>query len=101
MAGTGDCHSGHSDSPKRLFLHRRPETRGLLPDGDPEPPRFNLSGAGEEASWTLGLALRTRALWLVLLATNLSGAGIIGVLVNQVAYLKEFYSDAGRLGVRH
>lgn len=78
-----------------FFLHRRPEDRGLLPDGDPEPPRFNLSGAGEEASWTLGLALRTRALWLVLLATNLSGAGIIGVLVNQVAYLKEFYSDAG------
>ena len=29
-----------------LFLHRRPEDRGLLPDGDPEPPRFSLSDDG-------------------------------------------------------
>ncbi len=81
-----------------LFLHRRPEDRGLLPDGAAESPRIRDSSAPRESSWTLGLALRTRAFWLVLLATNLSGSGIIGVLVNQVAYLKEFYSDAGAVG---
>ena len=81
-----------------LFLHRRPEDRGLLPDGDPEPIRLPNSAEPIELSWTLGLALRTRAFWMVLLATNLSGSGIIGVLVNQVAYLKEFYSDGWAVG---
>ena len=80
------------------FLHRRPEDQGLLPDGEPEPIRLRNTSDSAESSWTLGLALRTRAFWLVLLATNLSGSGIIGVLVNQVAYLKEFYSDAGAVG---
>lgn len=81
-----------------MFLHRRPEDRGLLPDGEPDPIRLPNTSDSAESSWTLGLALRTRAFWLVLLATNLSGSGIIGVLVNQVAYLKEFYSDAGAVG---
>ena len=81
-----------------LFLHRRPEDRGLFPDGDPEPIRLPNSTEPVESSWTLGLALRTRAFWMVLLATNLSGSGIIGVLVNQVAYLKEFYSDGWAVG---
>ena len=71
-------------TPAWIFLRRRPEDLGLLPDGDPPPaesspaaPSGPLGAAGPqpsrasrgEASWTLGEARRTRAFWLLVVAT--------------------------------
>lgn len=60
--------------PSVLFMRKRPEDVGLLPDGDlrrtgeggtPERP-----APAAEASWTLAEALRTRAFWLIALFTT-------------------------------
>ncbi|MCH7607020.1 MAG: MFS transporter [Chloroflexi bacterium] len=69
-------------TPAWLFLRRRPEDMGLLPDGDPPPPERAPDGpaaaAGrrapsrarpDEVSWTLAEARRTRAFWLLVVAT--------------------------------
>jgi sugar phosphate permease len=60
--------------PSVLFMRRRPEDLGLLPDGDlrrtgeggtPERP-----ARAAEVSWTLAEALHTRAFWLIALFTT-------------------------------
>ncbi len=59
-----------------IFMKRRPEDVGLLPDGDVHPPG-SIDAAGRrrpqplEASWSLREAMGTRALWLIILATGL------------------------------
>ncbi|MEE9199688.1 MAG: MFS transporter [Dehalococcoidia bacterium] len=80
-----------------LLMRRRPEDMGLTPDGDP-PTKSEEEGAmpalpAREDSWTLASAIRTRPFWLMLVANNLGVAGLIGVLINQVAYLGESFSD--------
>jgi len=53
--------------PPLLFLHRRPEDLGLLPDGDlaPDPTAEALPVAPVDDDFTLREALRTRAYWLI------------------------------------
>lgn len=60
--------------PAYLFLRRRPEDYGLLPDGasegprdTPAPPREAARVAADAAPWTVREAMRTRALWLLVL----------------------------------
>jgi sugar phosphate permease len=80
-----------------LLFRGKPEDMGLRPDGEPTPSADVADAGGpvaEETAWTLALAVRTPAFWLVLFANNLAGAGTIGILVNQVAYLKENFSDS-------
>jgi MFS family permease len=65
--------------PTLLFIKRRPEDVGLLPDGDtPDGPDSTATSAGRarpviEANWSVREATRTRALWLIILATGLGG----------------------------
>jgi sugar phosphate permease len=77
-----------------LFLRRRPEDMGLLPDGDktavPDGGPVAV-GSGHETSWTLAAALRTRALWFLIVSTS------VGVCVNGAIsfHLFAFYKDQG------
>jgi MFS family permease len=60
--------------PAYLFLRRRPEDYGLLPDGasegsrdTPVRPREAARAAADAAPWTVREAMRTRAFWLLIL----------------------------------
>jgi MFS family permease len=95
-----------------LFLRRRPEDIGLLPDGDtrpraaataldPEPERRATAEGGSmpadratparaavrDASWRLGEALRTRTFWLLLGSSGLTGFTVAGVTTYQIPLL--------------
>jgi MFS family permease len=61
--------------PAGLFMRRRPEDLGLLPDGETaklESGGLTAAAAPQDAevSWTLQEARRTRALWLILVAVS-------------------------------
>ena len=78
-----------------LFMRRSPEDMGLLPDGD-TPDGHGEPGAAHGASatdveypWTLGEALRTRALWLLLGVQTFGFAGLMPVIIHQVAYIQD------------
>lgn len=47
-----------------ILMRRDPESVGLGPDGDPQPPRAAAAGARPPA-WTTARAVRTRAFWLL------------------------------------
>ena len=61
-------------APALVYLRRRPEDYGLLPDGEPPPEPTNGS-EGEpretEAQWTTSQARKTAAFWLILLTTSI------------------------------
>jgi MFS family permease len=89
--------------PVAIFVRRRPEDMGLLPDGDdPESISLKSQGLAEttnissgERIWTLRDALRTKALWLLLVGFNLAGLSISGVMIHLIPYLldKGFSKD--------
>jgi MFS family permease len=82
--------------PAVILVRRRPEDMGLMPDGD-EPksaeaedvafPEAGSISAGERI-WTLGEALRTRALWLVLLSFTMGGLSMSGVIIHFIPYVE-------------
>ena len=82
--------------PVALFLRRQPEDMGLRPDGD-SPAEEDGDGfdspqsyaAGEEASFTLSQALRTRAFYLILFATSALAFNIGGINFNLIPYLTD------------
>ncbi len=63
-------------APALVYLRRRPEDYGLLPDGDAPAPtgapgaRGARASAPQEATWTSGAARRTLAFWLILLTMS-------------------------------
>ena len=57
--------------PALLVMYRRPEDRGLLPDGDPVPVGAAAVAASTERAFTLREAVRTPAYWLVGAGTTL------------------------------
>lgn len=87
--------------PTTLFMRRRPEDMGLLPDGEPAPIETEKNGSGEaraasaakgadlEESWTLKEALRMPTLWLIIAATDLAGMSISGIGFHQVPYVTD------------
>ena len=85
--------------PGYLVLRNRPEDLGLYPDGASGPPESGRGGgrrmpAGARArdyDFTLKQAMRTRVLWLIVLASFLSILGGGAVSFHQVAY----YQDLG------
>lgn len=86
--------------PSALFVRRRPEDVGLLPDGDTTESRAAHASAVEagtataikvEYPWTLKQALRTRALWMLTLAMSQFSLGIGAINLHLVSYL----TDAG------
>ena len=86
-----------------LFIRRRPEDIGLLPDGvgrdqaRPDGFRGEASGAegvpalpeDGETSWTTREALRTRAFWMLAIASLLGVMGSSGLAFNMVPYFRE------------
>jgi MFS family permease len=92
-----------------IFLRRRPEDIGLLPDGATRPSSVtdptgemrtgrtsatavlgaeSASGtAPREPSWQLGEALRTRTFWLLLASSGLTGFTVAGVTTYQIPLL--------------
>jgi MFS family permease len=89
--------------PVAIFVRRRPEDMGLLPDGDePESISTKSEGLAEttnissgERIWTLREALRTKTLWFLLVGFNLAGLSISGVMIHLIPYLlaKGFSKD--------
>ena len=82
--------------PPLIFIARRPEDMGLEPDPAPvgrEAPADGVpssgDGAAPETNFTVGQALRTRALWILAV---FSGAGFMvqaGVSLHQVSHYIE------------
>ena len=77
--------------PALIFMKRRPEDVGLLPDGDaPQDPASAATPAQRarpvtEVSWSVREAVRTRALWLIILATGLAGMVVQGINLHALA----------------
>ena len=74
-----------------IFMRRQPEDLGLLPDGDVatrEPGESANSGAvsGDEATWTLTSATRTRTLWMLVLGSNFVGFSTASVSFHQIPF---------------
>ncbi len=78
-------------TPVLLFLRRRPEDMGLLPDGDLAPA---TTAAGKppptiDVTWTRREALRNRTFWLLAFAIPLGMMGMGVVNQHFVAYLTD------------
>lgn len=74
--------------PPALFIRRRPEDIGLLPDGDPVPESLDdLPLDVSEDSFTLSEAVHTRAYWLVGIAIGLLMLTGGSINFHQVPYL--------------
>ena len=85
-----------------LFIRRRPEDIGLLPDGASQAQATTNGRPGEasaiedgvpledgEPSWTTREALRTRAFWMLAIAALLGVMGSSGLAFNMVPYFRE------------
>ena len=85
-----------------LFIRRRPEDIGLLPDGASQAQATTNGRPGEasttedgslpedgEPSWTTHEALRTRAFWMLAIAALLGVMGSSGLAFNMVPYFRE------------
>ena len=82
--------------PAFLFIRRSPEDLGLFPDGR-DPGRdlernddiSDAKGTNQaEESWTLGEALRTKELWLMLIGFNTAGLAFSGVMIHYYPYMQ-------------
>ena len=63
-----------------IFVRRRPEDIGLLPDGDTEPDsERNDSETSDEVSWSVSEAARTSTLWRLVIVFSAAslGAGMV------------------------
>ncbi len=84
-------------APSLLFVRRRPEDYGLVPDGESgggrAPTGDAPTGPGEDAagerSWTLLEARRTRTLWMLAAGMALGLAAQIAVNVHAVANFQD------------
>jgi MFS family permease len=84
-----------------LLMRRQPEDMGLRPDGDsdaspaPTPAgprrrwRLPTPRKRQERDWTLREAIHTPALWLLVVASNLSGLAMSTVTLHQVPLLQD------------
>ena len=59
--------------PGWIFLRRRPEDLGMLPDGEPmpEPGGAAIPRGAADVSWTLHDATRTMAFWMIVTAVTI------------------------------
>ncbi|MBI3954314.1 MAG: MFS transporter, partial [Chloroflexi bacterium] len=79
--------------PSAIFLRRVPEDMGLLPDGAQPAAATPRPGAAArpprpEPSWTLRGALRTRTLWLLLIAWVLASFPLTAYFIHVIPYLR-------------
>ena len=85
--------------PVVLFMRRRPEDIGLLPDG--AAPGEAVSGSRvsipePEASWTAGEAIRTPTFWLIVVTASLGTMATSSIGFSLVPYLvlAQYYGRA-------
>jgi len=78
-----------------LLLRRRPEDRGLLPDGAAAPPPDFPATETAERSTTLGEALHSAAFWFLVAAFFLATLATGAVFVHLIPYLTEQGYDPG------
>ena len=84
-------------APLSLFVHKRPQDIGLLPDGasaDPAaggrpPPSLVVDAAWAANEWTLARAMRTMRFWWIVLAYFCALVAWYAVQVHQTTYLIE------------
>ncbi len=82
--------------PAIVFIRRRPEDIGLKPDGDdshnmPESDKNSFQTTDIKSlsySWTPKEALRTKTLWILLAAFNVTGLSLTGIMVHFYPYMK-------------
>jgi len=75
-----------------LIVRGRPEEIGQFPDGERIEPPADIelqSIEDERQSWTVGQALRTRTMWLLLSATIVPAAITNGLSFNQISILTQ------------
>jgi cyanate permease len=87
--------------PALLFMRRRPEDMGLLPDGKPQPDSGALANqvgsartrppALDNIVWTRNEALRTSAFWLIVITFGVAHVGVSGLNL----HVFSFVSDQG------
>lgn len=88
--------------PGAVLLRRQPEDLGLLPDGEnprrvrraesaSSPSRIRPVATDAEYSWRPRDAMRTRALWFIVIGVTLSVIATGGIGLNLLAY----YTDIG------
>lgn len=82
--------------PIALLMRRQPEDFGLLPDGAVEGDQSQTAAleaarADFENSFTRGEAIRTAAMWLLVLSFGLAQVGLIALLFHDIPFL----TDAG------
>ena len=83
--------------PAMIFIKRSPEDIGLLPDGErlakvspsDGPHQENTDLTDHEYPWTLREAIRTKALWLLLVVNMFGLIGLMPVIIHQVAYIQD------------
>ncbi|GMU41210.1 MAG: hypothetical protein AMXMBFR23_20760 [Chloroflexota bacterium] len=80
-----------------IFVRRTPEDIGLFPDGADTPPSEvtgqspHLAHLTTTEDWTVREAMRTRSMWLLLVALGIAGVVLTGTLVYRV----DFWRDTG------
>jgi MFS family permease len=72
------------------LMHHRPESRGLLPDGD-EATVAGSSVGPSDTAWDgdTRAAIRTPTFWLLLLGANAAGLALFGINLHLVSYLHD------------
>ena len=86
--------------PSLLFMRRRPEDMGLLPDGRWKAPSVSVSAndvdmakarpsAIEEVAWSRHEALRTRAFWLIVTTFGVAHVGVTGLNLHVFSYVSD------------
>ena len=88
-----------------LIVRRSPEDLGLQPDGGPRTVSQGLPLAPhhaaahpDEVDWTVGRALRTPALWLLLSALAIASFTLTATVVHRVDYWKSVGMSSGLVG---
>ncbi len=80
--------------PVSFLMVRQPEDVGLFPDGAKSQEELDATyqrRAGRESavSWRLKEALRTRALWIILLAQVVGGAPVSSVVLHEFSFVTD------------
>lgn len=88
--------------PGAIFLRRQPEDLGLYPDGVAAPPSSPATSgsapeirADAEDNWQRRDAVRTSALWLLVVSQCLASIGTGGIAFHTAAYFTDVRIDAG------
>jgi MFS family permease len=85
--------------PAVLFMRRRPEDMGLLPDGGPVEPKEEVTTGhkrqrakrtvADDVEWSRREALRTPAFWLIATTFGVAQIGVTGLNLHVFSYVSD------------